>query len=143
MEVDLGELAEDKVKEVAFIEPIDLVAKLELVQEDLTGVGGESSDEVGQVGVDLLLVGEQRDILLALGSFGRLEHEAAGVVERHARSRRLAEHEFPHLFIRLRREGFRSLQELLLGGLQHAIQAAQDRQRQNYLAVIGLPVITP
>jgi len=47
MEVDLGELAEDKVNEVAFIEPVDLVAELELVQEDLTGVGGKPGDKVG------------------------------------------------------------------------------------------------
>src|SRR5271166_6686321 len=106
MEVDLGELAEDKVEEVGSFEPVDLVAKLELVQEDFTSVGGKSSDEVGQVGGDLLLVGEQGDVLLALGSFSRLEHETAGVVERHARSCRLAEHEFPHLLIRLGWQGF-------------------------------------
>src|SRR5271157_1888009 len=101
MEVDLGELAEDKVKEVAFIEPVDLVAKLELVEEDFTSVGGKAGDEVVQVGGDLVWLREQADELLALGSFSRLEHEAAGVVERHAWSRRQAEHEFPHLLVSL------------------------------------------
>ena len=67
MEVDLGEPAEDEVEQVRFIEAVDLVAELELVEEDLSGVGGEPGDEVGQVGGDLVLIGEQGDVPLALG----------------------------------------------------------------------------
>ena len=68
MEVDLGELAEDEVEQVGFVEPVDLVAELELVEEDLAGVGGKPGDVVGQVGGDLLLVGEQGDVLLPLAA---------------------------------------------------------------------------
>ena len=59
MEVDLDELAEDEEQEVGLVQPFDLVAELELVEEDFPSVGREPGDVVGQIGGDVLLVAQE------------------------------------------------------------------------------------
>ena len=121
VQVDLGELADHQEQPVGFVQLGDLLLELEIL-EDLAGLGGERLDVVGQVLGDLVRVALQL-----------LEIELAGVVERVAGDPVQDRLEVLDAAAFQRRV---LLQHLRLGRLQHAVQPAQDGQRQDHPAVL-------
>ena len=106
---------------------VDLGVEVELV-DDVPGRLGKPGDVVTQVAGHVVRIGKQRR-----------ERVLRRVVKRLAGGMR--QHRGPVL------QAFGELasnrQHIVLGGLQHAIQPAQHRQRQNHPAVLGLLVNTP
>ena len=125
VEVDVGELLRDEVEQPGLGELVDLGVEVEAL-EDVAGGGRERLDVGPEVLADVVLVA--RDPLQA---------ERRGVVEERPR---LAQEEGvgvqPGLLpvVLLGQHGS-------LGGLQHAVEAAQHRERKDDFAIFGLLVV--
>ena len=125
VQVDVGELADDLVQQVGPSQPVDLDAEVELV-DDVPGGLGEAPD------VQLERVGDRVRVVQQLG-----EGQRRGVVEllpRHRLQDRL------HVLDPARQLPV-PVEDGLLGCFQDAVQAADHRQRQDDLAVLGLLVV--
>lgn len=82
MKIDIAELGDDKIEDVGLTQLLDLVDKLEVL-EDTTNVGGEAVDVADEVPVDVVGV-----------AFELLKSERRGVVEAEILSKsRRAEHQ--------------------------------------------------
>ncbi|MEQ9258621.1 MAG: hypothetical protein RIG84_05950 [Roseovarius sp.] len=56
MQVNLGELVEDLIKQTGVVQALELVGEQELVEEDITDIARELRDVVDQVLVDVFRV---------------------------------------------------------------------------------------
>lgn len=127
MEVDLGELADHLIQQIGFGEFLDLGVEAELL-DDVARTFGETGDVGAQV---------RRDLVGVVKQFG--EGELAGVVELLAGH--LAEHWVDvvdaalHLLV--------AVEHSIFGGFEHAVEAADHRERHDDLAVFGLLVVAP
>ena len=125
MEVDVGELLGDEVEQAGLGQLVDLGVKLEALENVAHGrrerlhVGAQVFADVVLVAHELLQV-ERRGVVEELA--GLAQQEGLGI-----QAGRLA--------------GFLLGQHGGLGGFQHAIQAAQDGEGQDDLAVFGLLVV--
>ena len=124
MEVDGGELGNDEEEAVGFIELGDVIVEAE-VFEDGADVGGEAADVFEEVGGDV--------VGIALESF---EIELAGVVEALAGG-----------FAEEGVGGFASplllgFEDLGFGGIEDAIEAAEDGHGEHDFAILGRAVGT-
>ena len=122
VQVDLGELLDHQVEAVGLVELLDLGLEAEVL-DDLARPRAEAGDVLLQVG---------RDVVGVVGELG--EVEAAGVVEGLAGG--VVEDRLEVLH-RAALEAFVSGQHLGLGGLKDAVEATQDGERQDHLAVLG------
>ena len=122
MEVDRGELLRDHVKQARLGQPVDLRLEVELL-EDVAHGRGKAVDVRAQVGGDVVLVAHQL-----------LEVERRTVVE--ALLGDAGQHHIGAELLLLERLGL--LKHGRLGGLEHAVEAAQDGEREDHLAVVGL-----
>ena len=123
-QVEVGELRHHQVEQVAVVEPVDLHVEVELV-DDVAGRLGEPRDVVAQVGGHVVGIAEQR----GEGVLGGVEERLAGELGQ----QRIA------VLERVGQPPHRS-QHLLFGGLQHAVQPAQHRERKDDPAVLRLLV---
>ena len=125
MEVEAGELLHDLVEKVGAVQPLELIEEL-IALEDVAGVGTEAVDVSDEVGLDVGGVGQQF-----------FEVERRGVIEilpglaEQERSQR--QREMFALLVFFQHRG--------LGVFQHAVQPAQQGERQDHLTVVGLLVI--
>ena len=127
MEVDSGEFFTDEVQEPGLGEPVDLGVKLEGL-EDVPDVRGEALGVGVEVFSGVVLVAHQ--LLHVEGR--RVEEEVAGFFEQEG------------LGVDLR--GFALLKLGEDGGLrllEHAVEAPQDGERQDHLAILRLLVVAP
>lgn len=124
-QVDLGELLDDEVEQVGVGQALDLQVE-GVVVEDLGGFGGEAAEEVLEVLLDLLgvRVGTDRGERL----LGEVVEVTAG---RGTQDRVLV----------LARARLCALPHRFAGVLHHAVHAAQQRHRQDDLAVLGTLVV--
>ena len=122
MEVDGGELGDDQEETVGFIELGDVIVEAEVI-EDGADVGREAANVFEQVLGDV--VG---------GALELLEVEAAGVVE--ALAGGFAEEGVGGFVVPLLLGG----EDLGLGGLEDAVQAAEDGHGEHDFAVLGRAV---
>ncbi|OQA27234.1 MAG: hypothetical protein BWY59_01131 [Verrucomicrobia bacterium ADurb.Bin345] len=128
VQIDLAELRYDEVQPVRLIQLADVLLEPEVL-DDFAGAGGESLDEVGEVGGDVLRVALQL-----------LERELAGVVERLACDLVQDRLQVLHLAT-LHRVVLR--QHLLLRRLQDAVQPPEHGQGQHHVLVLVGPVRPP
>ena len=124
MEVDFGHFGEDEIEQLRPVEAADLGVEVELL-DDVARLGVELGDPGAQVAGDLGRVGQdavqgQRAGVVCLDARQTLEDDVARVLA-------------------LDRLGSR--EHLWLGGLEDAIEAAQQDQRQDYLLVFGALVV--
>ena len=124
MEVDGGELGNDEEEAVGFIELGDVIVEAE-VFEDGADVGGEAADVFEEVGGDVVGV-----------ALEALEIELAGVVEALAGG-----------FAEEGVGGFASplllgFEDLGFGGIEDAIEAAEDGHGEHDFAILGRAVRT-
>ena len=110
-----------------FGQTVDLYVEVEL-DDDVPGRLGEPGDVVAQVAGHVVGIGKQRR-----------EGVLRRVVERLAGGMR--QHRTPVLEVLGELGG--SLQHLVLGGLEHAVESAENRQGQDHPAVLGLLIDTP
>jgi hypothetical protein len=127
MQVDLAEPGDDQVEEICTVEPVDLGAEVKLVQ-DVAGGRGEPRDVRQQVVGDAVGVVEQLP-----------QVERGGVVE--LLPRRLTQDRVDVDHPTLQSGG--GPEDLLLCGLEHAVEPSQDDQGQDDPAILGLLVVTP
>ncbi len=125
VQVDVGELLGDQVQQSGLGQPVDLGVELEAL-EDVAHRGRERLDVGAQVLADVVLVAHQ---LLQVERRGVVE-VAAGLLQQE----RLRVHPGRLALGQL-------LQHRRLGGLQHAVEAAQDGEGEDDLAVLGLLVV--
>ena len=125
VEVDVGELLGDEVEQLGLGEPVDLGVELEAL-EDVAHRGREGLHVGAQVLADVVLVAhellqvERRRVVEELA--GLPQQEGLGVQPGLLARGQLGEHGG-------------------LGGFEHAVEAAQDGERQDDLAVLGLLVV--
>ena len=127
MEIDLGDLRQDEVEELRPVEPPDLGVEVELL-DDVAGLVVEGGDPGPEVAGDLGRVGEDL-----------LEGQRAGVVDLDAGDR--LEDRADVLDAAL--EGREAGEDLLLRGLEDAVEPAQHDERQDDPPVLGLLVVAP
>ena len=120
MEVDLGDLRQHEVQQLGAVEPADLSVEVELL-DDVARLGIEGRDPGAQVAGDLGRVGEEL-----------LEGQGRGVVDLDAGDG--LEHRTD--VVELAIEGGEAATHLVLRGLEHAVEAPQDDERQDGLAVL-------
>ena len=125
VEVDLGHLRQDEVEELGPVEPPDLGVEVELL-DDVAGLGVEGGDPGAQVAGDLGRVGEDR-----------LQGQARGVVDLDAGDR--LEDRADVLDASL--QGIEAVEDLLLGGLEDAVEPPEDDEREDDAPVLGLLVV--
>ena len=125
VQVDVGELADHLVEDVGPPQPVDLDAEVELVDHVLGRLREAADVERQRVGDRVGVVEELR------------EGQRARVVEL------LARHGLEDGLDVLDPAGelLVLLEDRLLGGLKDAVEAADDGQRQDHLAVLGLLVV--
>jgi hypothetical protein len=125
VQVDLGELGHHQVEQPRAIQPVDLGGEVELV-EHVAGRSGEAGDVVLEVVGQVVRGGDQRG-----------EVEPGGVVELLAGL--LLEDRVEVVVPARQLRG--PVEHGLLGGLEHAVQAAQHGEGEDHLAVLGLLVV--
>jgi hypothetical protein len=128
VQVDVAELRHDHVQQVRTLQAADLRLELEL-RDDVLSPLVESADVAAEVLADVRRVVQQR-----------LERELGHVVE--AVLGDLVQHEIDVLQAALL-QLLVPLEHPLLGRLQHRVQPAEDRERQDDLPVLGLLVVAP
>ena len=130
IDVGRGELLDQGAQRVGAGQSRNLVAELEVV-EDVLHVGREPVEVGREVGGELLPVGACAQIP---------QGEAGGVVERLprclAQGRILLDHAGTV------ERGFH-VQDRMLAALQHGVEAAQHRHRQDYVAVLAAHIEIP
>src|SRR3989338_154980 len=126
VKINLGKTLDDHIQKVRFIQPLNVIIKIEVFQ-NITGVFGKAIDVISNVGGNIVRVGNQlMKIKLAL------------IVKRQL-----------GLFLEDRFRGFRGktfrlwkiLQYDLFCRLKDAVKKPQNCKRQDYPAVFGLLVI--
>ena len=131
-EVDIpaDKLLDDRAENIGLDHGCDLVAKLELLQ-NLLDVGGEAVEIRFKVRLELLACRAAGQIAQAKGR--RIAEGLPGGVAQRAPlvgDTRAVQHFF-------------HIQNLLLGILQHSVQAADDRHGQNNIAVLPAHIHIP
>src|SRR3989338_3307204 len=58
VQINLGKTLDDHIQEVRFIEPLNVIIKIEMLQ-NITGVFGKAIDVISNVGGDIVRVGNQ------------------------------------------------------------------------------------
>jgi len=119
VEVHLGHLREDEVQELGAVEATDLGVEVELL-DDVAGVGVEGGDPGAQVAGDLAGVGQDGPQVQARGVVGL---DAGHGLEDGAHG--------------LDGESLDAGEDLGLGGLEDAVEAAEQDERQDDAAVFG------
>ena len=121
VQIDLPELLQHQEEEAGAIELGDCVIEVELLQH-LTHIGAEAIDVIAQVGGQVWGVLEQA---LEVVEGGVVEGEAGGPAELGIEVCQLA------------LEVAVGIEDLLLGGLQHAVDAAQHGKGQDHILVLA------
>lgn len=125
VQVDGGEVLSDLVEDPGLVHPGHRVREVELLEDD-AGVVGEGSDVILEV-----LAGPGRAEAAQVVIRGVVERVAGLGPQDHAQINRAVLH---------RLDGFA---HLIPGRFQHAFQAAQQGERQNYLAEIDVLEVPP
>jgi hypothetical protein len=123
VEVHLGHLREDEVQELGAVEAADLGVEVELL-DDVAGVGVEGGDPGAEVAGDLPGVGEDGPQVQARGVVGL---DAGNGLEDGADG--------------LDGQGLGAGEDLGLGGLQDAVEPAEQDEWQDDAAVLGPLVV--
>ena len=124
----IEELLDQRAERIGLRQPRDLIAELEVV-EDVLDVRREAVEVGLEVGLELLLAGAVSQIA---------QRELRGVVERLAG--RLAERLRPGWRCSALSSDVLHVEHGLLGRLEHRVEAAQDRHRQDDVAVLAAHV---
>ena len=125
VQVDVGELLRDEVEQPGLGQPVDLGVEVEPL-EDVAHGGRERLDVGAEVLADVVLVAHE----LLQVQRRRVVEKLAGLPQ----EERLGVHAGLLALGQLGEHGG-------LGGFQHAIETAEDRERQDDLAVFGLLVV--